>query len=194
MSARTSLAPGPTNNGNPDPASFAPRAGSRRPSRRVEEAEPLPNLPVRLPARGRGRAPAAHHPVARRVAVGQLGQRQVGNEQGLRVDPGLDVPHFRFESVDLRAELLASLDDLGRQRAALFHHAGIGPGRLVAVGFELVEPSGERAAAHVEGFELVEQRCETGVAATRERRPHLARGGAQQLDVDHGATARESPA
>ena len=182
-----------------EPCAQADEDGESRPrelraAREVDDAQPLGDVPVRPAARRGGLAPRPHHLVARDVAVGELGERQVGDEQGLLLELGFDATQLGLEAADARAQLAALLAHLGRKRARFLEEARVGFRGLVALGLELVEPGDQRAAPHVQRLELVEQPRDAGVAAAGQRTPHLVGRGTQQLQVDHGPTAGGSPA
>ena len=79
-------------------------------TRQIEDPETLGDFPVRFPACGRRRAPAAQN----RRLFRHFGQRRIGDEQGLRFERGLDLPQLRFERGDTLAQLAAR--DRGRFR------------------------------------------------------------------------------
>ena len=182
INARTSFAPAPRNTGNPDPDEL-------RPAGQVENPEPLPDLPMGLPTHGPRSTPRAHDRVTRRVAVRQLRERNVGNEQAFGFEGRLEIALLVFERADARAKLLALRQHIGRDRALFFHEIGIGAGSFVALCLELVELAGHAAAAQVERLDFVEQLPDPRIAAARERGAHLIWRGAQELEIDHAPTA-----
>src|SRR5205814_5588125 len=74
-----------------------PRAGQLGAPRQVEDTECRADVPVRRPAGRRRLAPGTHDPVMAGVAVRQLGERQIRDEQRLALEPGLEIPQFDVE-------------------------------------------------------------------------------------------------
>src|SRR5207253_9760317 len=98
-----------------------------------------------------------------------------------------------FQGVDALPQRAATSTHGRRELTLLLHPARIRLRGLVALTFERIELAGERPAAHVERFQLVEQSREARVAAPGERRAHLLRRGAKQLEVDHRAYCLGNP-
>src|SRR5213593_3512362 len=166
-----------------------PRAGELRAAREVQHSQCFPDLPV-WPAALRGRlAPRAHDLVVRGVAIREFREREVRDVEQLLLEGCLDTLELRLEGVDPLAQRAARPADVRRERPLLLHQTRIGLGGFVALPLELVELAGERAAAHVQRLELVEQPLDARIAAPGERGAHLLGRGAQQLEIDHGATA-----
>src|SRR5690349_5668718 len=170
-----------------------PRAGELRATREIEDAERFSQLPVRSAAPRSRLAPRPDDPVRRLVAVGDFGEREVGDVQQLLLDGRLQATELRLERVDARGVLTALLAHLRRQLTLRLHQARVRLRRFVPLRLKLVELPGERPAPHVERLELVEESRNGGIAAPGERGAHLLRRGAQQLEIDHRPTAWAVP-
>jgi len=89
------------------------RARDLRAARQVEQPERLRDLPVRLhAARGPRLTPRAHDDVGRRIALGHLGKRDVGELVQDRVELALGCRKFGLEPRDLAAECACARDEI----------------------------------------------------------------------------------
>src|SRR3989441_11226036 len=143
----------------------------------------------RFPAPRGGLAPGADHLVVRLVSVRYVREREVGNVEQLFFDRGFEAAQLDFQGINALAQLAAAFAHDRRELALLLHQTRVPLRGLVALRLELVELADERAAAHVQGLELVEQPRDGRIAAAGERGAHLLWRGAQELEIDHDATA-----
>jgi hypothetical protein len=130
-------------------------------------------------------APRAHDRVSRGIAVGNLGERKVGDDEQAGIQRGLDVTDLKVELLHLFARALELLQQIvgGLLR---FLSPGDFLACRIAGSLERLDLGQELAAALVEPLQLIQHRVERPIQAPSERRASRVGVLAKQPDVNHG--------